>query len=44
LCWALFDIYLGDNPIEYAAKMSFVDRFPAILAAYREQPTDALTE
>jgi hypothetical protein len=37
LCWALFDIYLGEDPIEYGAKLSFVDRFPAILATYREE-------
>jgi hypothetical protein len=44
LCWALFDIYLGESPIEYGAKMSFADRFPAILATYREPPTDAHSE
>ncbi len=31
LCWALFDVYLGDDPISKDGKKKMADRFPAIL-------------
>lgn len=31
LCWALFDVYLGDDPISKDGKKRMADRFPAIL-------------
>lgn len=32
LCWALFDVYLGSNPVSSAGKRSVIRRFPALLA------------
>ncbi len=32
LCWALFDVYLGRNPISAGGKRTVIARFPAILA------------
>lgn len=31
LCWALFDIYLGERPIEDKGKKTMVERIPALL-------------
>lgn len=31
LCWALFDIYLGDRPIEEKGKKTMIERLPALL-------------
>ena len=31
LCWALFDVYLGDRPISSDGKRTLVQRFPGIL-------------
>jgi hypothetical protein len=33
LCWALFDVYLGDKPISGDGKKSAIAGFPAILTA-----------
>jgi hypothetical protein len=33
LCWALFDVYLGKDPIEEKGKASVIARFPNLLAA-----------
>lgn len=33
LCWALFDVYLGVNPISSGGKKSVIARFPELLAA-----------
>ncbi len=33
LCWALFDVYLGDDPVSGSGKKSVIERFPAILSA-----------
>ncbi len=32
LCWALFDVYLGANPVSSSGKRSVIGRFPAVLA------------
>lgn len=32
LCWALFDVYLGSDPIEEKGKRTVIGRFPGILA------------
>jgi hypothetical protein len=32
LCWALFDVYLGPNPISGDGKKGVVGNFPALLA------------
>lgn len=32
LCWALFDVYLGEHPISGDGKKRLVERFPEILA------------
>jgi hypothetical protein len=31
LCWALFDVYLGRNPISPSGKRTAVARIPALL-------------
>jgi hypothetical protein len=31
LCWALFDVYLGRNPISSGGKRSVVSRVPELL-------------
>jgi hypothetical protein len=33
LCWALFDVYLGRNPISRDGKRTAISRIPALLAA-----------
>jgi hypothetical protein len=33
LCWALFDVYLGKDPISGGGKKTVVARVPQILAA-----------
>lgn len=33
LCWALFDVYLGEKPISGDGKKSVVENFPGLLAA-----------
>ncbi len=33
LCWALFDVYLGSDPISEAGKATLIERFPKVLAA-----------
>ena len=35
LCWALFDVYLGDKPISADGRRSLVAGFPALLAGSR---------
>jgi len=32
LCWALFDVYLGANPVSSSGKRSVIRRFPPLLA------------
>ena len=32
LCWALFDVYLGDKPISGDGKKSVIQHFPELLA------------
>ncbi len=32
LCWALFDVYLGSNPVSSSGRRSVIARFPALLA------------
>jgi hypothetical protein len=32
LCWALFDVYLGDDPVSKDGKKNVVQNFPNILA------------
>jgi hypothetical protein len=33
LCWALFDVYLGANPISGDGKKSVIANFPALIGA-----------
>jgi len=33
LCWALFDVYLGDKPVSGDGKKSVIRNFPELLAA-----------
>lgn len=35
MCWALFDVYLGDRPISGEARRTLVGRFPELLSAGR---------
>jgi hypothetical protein len=35
LCWALFDIYLGNNPVSTEGRRSLITGFPALLAGSR---------
>jgi hypothetical protein len=35
LCWALFDVYLGERPISTTGRRQLVTGFPALLAAPR---------
>jgi hypothetical protein len=37
LCWSLFDVYLGSDPISKKAKKSLVERVPALLAAAEKE-------
>ena len=36
LSWALFDVYLGDDPISKSAKKTVISRFPPVLTAAQE--------
>jgi len=35
LCWALFDVYLGDKPVSVSGRRNLVGGFPALLAGSR---------
>jgi hypothetical protein len=35
LCWALFDVYLGDKPVSLDGRRNLISGFPALLAASR---------
>jgi hypothetical protein len=43
LCWALFDVYLGDKPISSDGKRLLVQRFPDILSQEARLRTSAST-
>ena len=45
LCWALFDVYLGADPISKDGKKSLISRLPELLAGTQEKTLgDALRE
>ena len=38
LCWALFDVYLGEKPISKGAKQTLIAGFPGLLGDLRHYP------